>query len=160
MNGGHGSLLNVGTDEDGALLDALLPAVSLRPIQSRMVKSPRQSTGDVTSCLSEARSERAIHNDGPDAGKNERDGGKKMRAQLTQPRRRGRVLNLRPGRCAGGLGQRPFFVVRSGDNRNPLARDAEASQVARGRGGCAGIFEEREDERVHVETVMQNAGNA
>jgi hypothetical protein len=87
-------LIYVGTNQDRALLDLLLPTIRLGALESSLVERPGDPSSNVTGRLAQARRQRTVRHDWPDSGKHERDRRKQVPAQLTQPGRSPRVFDF------------------------------------------------------------------
>ncbi len=84
----------MGTNQDRALLDLLLPAIRLGALESSLVERPGDPAGNVSGRLAQARRQRTVHHDWPDSWKHERDRREQVAAQLTQPGRSPRVFDF------------------------------------------------------------------
>jgi hypothetical protein len=158
---------DVRPDEKRASLDPFLPPGRLVFVETGMLQRPRNAACEMSCGFPDRRSEGTVGNDWSDTGHEYTNRSNQMRAQLTETRRRRRILDFRSRRCPGCLCKRAFLIMRSRNDRNPLARNAKLPQISRRIGGGSGIFKERHYEGVghrenysNAKCKMQNANTA
>ena len=139
---------DVRPDEKRASLDPFLPPGRLVFVETRMFQRPRNAACEMSCGFPDRRSEGTVGNDRADTRHEYTNRSNQMCAQLAETRRGRRILDFRSRRCAGCLRQRAFLVMRSRDDRDPLARNAKRTKISRRIGGGSGILEERHDQRV------------
>jgi hypothetical protein len=96
--------------------------------------------------LAKSGGQRTCRNNWSNAGKHQRDRGKHLSAELTEPSRGPRIFDIGSRRGIHLLRQRPFLVVRPGNDGDLFARDARRVQRTRGSSRGRRIGEEREHE--------------
>jgi hypothetical protein len=119
-------LRHVNAKEQGAMLDFLLDGFCPDFRDTRAAQYSGDSTGSVSGSLPEIGGERPGCDDRADTRHDERNGGQRHTAELPESRSGTRILDVGAGRRVHLLGQRPFLVVRTGNDREVLALNAEA----------------------------------
>jgi len=120
--------------EEAAALDLLLERVGSRLRHARAGEHRGQTAGRVAHGLAEIRRQRPGRNDRADARHHERDGGEHLTAELTQPRRRARVLDVGSRRGVHLFGERSRLVVIPGNDRDLIPRNTQGVERASARG--------------------------
>ena len=136
---------DVRSDEKRAPLNPLLPAGGFALVETCMFQRSRDAACKMPRGFTDGRSEGTVGNDRADAGHEDTNRSNQMRAELAETRGGRGILDFRSRRCPGCLRKRAFLVMRSRDDRDPLARNAKLSQISCRTGGGSGIFEERHD---------------
>ena len=119
-----------------------------------MLQRARNIAGRVPCRFSERGRERSIRDDRANARNDDGDGGRQVRRQLAEPRRRTRILDFRSRRCARRLRERTLLVVRARDDGDALAWNSERAQIFRRRGRGGRLVKERHHQSVCHQSVV------
>ena len=94
-------------------------------------EAPGNAAGYVPGRLAKPGRQRTVRHDRPDSRSTSAIAARRWRAELSEPGRGARILDLRSGRCARCLGQRPLLSCERATTETRSRGNAEAAQIAR-----------------------------